>query len=202
MPTRHCLLALLAAMAACNKSEPAPSASLAPGERSQTRPSGVPSGSIVPATANQGPALLSVGAPAPDIEGVAHNGEKVKLSALRGKPVVVYFYPKDNTSGCTIEAQEIRDLWQEIGATGAVVIGVSTDDEASHQKFATDHALPFLLLPDPSGEIAQKFGVPLVNGRARRVTFVIGKDGKIAKVFPDVKPKGHGAEIVAALKSA
>jgi len=73
---------------------------------------------------------------------------------------------------------------------------------ASHQKFAADHALPFLLLPDEKGEIAQRFGVPLVNGRARRVTFLIGRDGKIAKVFPDVKPKGHGAEIVLALKSS
>ncbi|HVJ17535.1 MAG TPA: peroxiredoxin [Polyangiaceae bacterium] len=188
MLSRFCLLALLAGAAACNKTEPTPS--------------GVPSGSIAPATLNTGLTLLSVGAPAPDVEGVAHNGEKIKLSDLRGKPVVVYFYPKDNTPGCTVEAQEIRDLWQEIGATGAVVIGVSTDDATSHQKFAADHELPFLLLPDPSGVIAQKFGVPLRNGRASRVTFVIGKDGTIAKVFPDVKPKGHGAELVDALKSS
>ena len=187
MLERGSLVFLLALAAACNKADPSPP--------------GSPSGSSVPAALNQGLALLSVGAPAPDVEGVAQTGEKVKLSELRGKPVVVYFYPKDNTPGCTIEAQEIRDLWQEIGGAGAVVIGVSTDDAASHQKFAADHALPFLLLPDPSGAIAQSFGVPLVNGRARRVTFVIGKDGKIAEVFPDVKPKGHGAEIVAALKS-
>jgi peroxiredoxin Q/BCP len=154
----------------------------------------------VPGPPSDQPALLDVGAPAPDFEATAHNGEKVKLKELKGKPVVVYFYPKDNTPGCTVEAQEIRDLWKEIQGTDAVVIGVSTDDEASHQAFAQEHALPFLLVPDEDGKIAAKFGVPLVNGKARRVTFVIGKDGTIARVFPDVKPKGHGREILDAVK--
>lgn len=147
------------------------------------------------------PALLDVGAPAPDLEMTAHNGQALKLSELKGKPVVVYFYPKDNTPGCTIEAQEIRDLWREIQGTQAVVIGVSTDDTASHQAFAAEHALPFLLVPDESGKIAGKFGVPVVNGKARRVTFVIGKDGKVARVFPDVKPQGHGREILEAVRA-
>lgn len=185
--TIACLTALVLA-AACSRSE-----SAAPPTAS---------GSIAPASLNTGVTLLSVGAPAPEIEAVAHTGEKVKLSELRGKPVVVYFYPKDNTPGCTVEAQEIRDSWDEIAATGAVVIGVSTDDEASHKEFAAQQNLPFLLLPDADGSIARKFGVPLKNGRARRVTFVIGADGKISKVFPDVTPKGHAQEILSALKAA
>ncbi len=183
------LLCAALLLAACNKSEPG----------ATPAPSGGP---LAPAAANTGLALLTVGAPAPDVVAIAHNGEKVSLAELKGKPVVVYFYPKDNTTGCTIEAQEIRDLWSDIKTTGAVVIGVSTDDQASHQKFATEQELPFLLVPDPDGAVAAKFGVPLKNGRARRVTFVIGKDGKIAKVFPDVTPKGHGAEILNALKSS
>ena len=155
----------------------------------------------LPGPPSEQPALLDVGAPAPNLEATAHTGEKVKLSEFKGRPVVVYFYPKDNTPGCTIEAQEIRDLWKEIKGTQAVVIGVSTDDEASHQAFAQEYDLPFLLVPDEKGQIAAKFGVPLVNGKARRVTFVIGKDGAVARVFPDVKPKGHGQEILAAVKS-
>jgi peroxiredoxin Q/BCP len=155
----------------------------------------------LPGPPSDQPALLDVGAPAPNLEAVAHTGEKVKLSELKGRPVVVYFYPKDNTPGCTVEAQEIRDLWKEIKGTQAVVIGVSTDDETSHQAFAQQYDLPFLLVPDQKGQIAAKFGVPLVNGKARRVTFVIGKDGAVARVFPDVKPKGHGQEILDAVKA-
>jgi peroxiredoxin Q/BCP len=182
MSVRVLFLALLTAATACNKSEPEPAAA--------------------PAASSEATGPLAAGSPAPALDVKAHNGEAVKLAELRGKPVVVYFYPKDNTKGCTIEAQEIRDLWQEIGKTGAVVIGVSTDNEASHQQFAAEHALPFLLLSDGDGAIARRFGVPVVNGRARRMTFVIGKDGKIQKTFADVSPQGHGAEIVAALQGA
>ena len=148
------------------------------------------------------PALLEAGAAAPDIHATSQTGEAVSLAALRGKPVVVYFYPKDDTPGCTIEAEELRDLHGEIQQTGAVVIGVSTDDGASHQAFAEKYALPFLLLPDTDARIAGAFGVPLKNGRARRVTFVIGKDGVVKKVFPDVRPKGHGSEVLEALRAA
>lgn len=145
--------------------------------------------------------LLAVGAPMPPVSGVAQNGERIALAELRGKPVVVYFYPKDDTPGCTVEAQEIRDLWKDIQATTAVVVGVSTDDAESHKAFADKHALPFLLLPDPEHAIAQAFGVPLRNGRASRVSFVFDRQGKLAKVFPEVKPRGHGAELLATLKS-
>jgi thioredoxin-dependent peroxiredoxin len=147
----------------------------------------------------QGP--LSVGAPAPDVTFALHTGEQTKLSSLRGKPVVVYFYPKDDTPGCTVEAQEIRDLYEPLKQSGAVVIGVSTDAADAHRAFAEKHALPFLLASDPQGELAKAFGVPLKNGRATRVSFVVGADGRIKRTFPQVTPKGHAAELLAAISS-
>ena len=146
------------------------------------------------------PELLRAGARAPALAVTAHNGEQLKLDAL-GKPAVVYFYPKDDTPGCTIEATEIRDLWNEIGKTGAIVIGVSADGEGSHKEFAEKYALPFLLVPDEDHRLANAFGVPVKNGKAARVSFVLGADGVVRKVFPKVTPKGHGAELVAALGS-
>lgn len=157
------------------------------------------SSQAVPAASVGAP--LTAGAPAPDVTLALHTGEQLRLSALRGKPVVVYFYPKDDTPGCTIEAQEIRDLYQELRRTSAVVIGVSTDAPDSHRAFAEKHALPFLLASDPNGEVARAFGVPLKNGRATRVSFVIGPDGAIKRVFPAVTPKGHAAELLQALGS-
>jgi peroxiredoxin Q/BCP len=140
--------------------------------------------------------LLAPGAAAPDLVMRAHTGETVQLSKLRGQPVVVYFYPKDDTPGCTVEAQELRDLSAELGRQKAVVLGVSTDDEESHKAFAEKHQLPFLLLVDRDHAIARAFGVPIVNGRAKRISFVIDKGGKVARVFPDVTPKGHGHELL------
>jgi thioredoxin-dependent peroxiredoxin len=142
---------------------------------------------------------LAEGSPAPTVTFPIHTGTSVALEALRGKPVVVYFYPKDDTPGCTVEAQEIRDLFDQLKRTGAVVIGVSTDPTDSHRAFAEKHALPFLLASDESGELAKAFGVPLKNGRATRVSFVIGADGRIKRTFPQVTPKGHAAELLAAL---
>jgi thioredoxin-dependent peroxiredoxin len=146
-------------------------------------------------------APLAAGAAAPNVTFALHTGEKLTLASLRGKPVVVYFYPKDDTPGCTIEAQEIRDLYEELKHTGAVVIGVSTDPRDSHRAFAEKHALPFLLASDEAGEVAKAFGVPLKNGRVTRVSFVIGSDGKIKRSFPQVTPKGHAAELLSALSS-
>jgi peroxiredoxin Q/BCP len=153
--------------------------------------------SAVPASAG----LLSVGAPAPAIESVAHNGQKVNLAELKGRPVVVYFYPKDDTPGCTVEAEEIRDDWADLSKSNAVVLGVSTQDNASHRAFASKYGLPFMLLPDENEAIARAFGVPVKNGYTKRVTFVIDKQGKIAKVFPEVNPKGHSDEILEALRA-
>lgn len=161
-----------------------------------TEPAPAPS-SAAPTTATP----LAAGTLAPNVTFQVHSGEPVKLESLRTKPVVVYFYPKDDTPGCTVEAQEIRDLFEELKKTGAVVIGVSTDATDSHRAFAEKHALPFLLASDPEGEIAKAFGVPLKNGRAARVSFVIGADGRIKRTFPNVTPRGHAAELLTAISS-
>jgi len=145
--------------------------------------------------------LAAEGSAAPPFDTTAHTGERVSLAALRGKPVVLYFYPRDDTPGCTKEACEIRDAWQKIQDTGAIVLGVSTDDNASHVAFANKYKLPFLLLPDNDGAIAKAYGVPLRMGMAKRVTFVIDREGKISKVFPDVNPAGHASEILAVLSA-
>jgi thioredoxin-dependent peroxiredoxin len=143
------------------------------------------------------PALLPVGSPAPDFATTAHTGEKVELSKLKGKPVVLYFYPKDDTPGCTKEACDFRDAWTKLQKAGVVVFGVSTQDNATHKAFAEKYKLPFALLPDEQGEIAKKFGVPVVDGKARRITYLIGKDGKVKHVWPKVTPVGHAGEILA-----
>ncbi|MGE0326148.1 MAG: peroxiredoxin [Polyangiaceae bacterium] len=145
--------------------------------------------------------LLEVGANAPAIEATAHDGEKVSLEKLKGKPVIVYFYPKDDTPGCTIEAQQIRDSYEDLSKTGAVVLGVSSDSNTSHSEFAKKYSLPFKLLPDLDHAIAKAFGVSLRGGKAARVTFLIDKHGKIAKVFPKVDPDGHAKELLEALKA-
>jgi peroxiredoxin Q/BCP len=147
------------------------------------------------------PSLLAVGARVPALALTAHTGQVLEVAKL-GKPAVVYFYPKDDTPGCTLEAQEIRDLWSEIQGTGAVVVGVSTDGQASHQAFAEKYELPFLLVPDEDHAIAKAFGVTVKNGKAARVSFVLDASGRVTRVFPKVTPKGHGAELLAALNTA
>jgi peroxiredoxin Q/BCP len=144
--------------------------------------------------------LVNEGSVAPAIETIAHNGERVSLAALKGKPVVIYFYPKDDTPGCTKEACEIRDAWSRFKAAGAIVLGVSTDDSKSHTAFADKHRLPFLLVPDSDRSIANAYGVPVRLGMAKRVTFVIDAHGNVAKVFPDVNPKGHAEQILAVIE--
>jgi peroxiredoxin Q/BCP len=191
------MVSVVAAVAACQRSRAEP--------QQRAEPVTANAAAATPAAAPPAPpategSLLPVGAALPAVSGVAHNGEKVSIPDLKGKPVVVYFYPKDDTPGCTVEAQEIRDLWNDIRGTSATVIGVSTDDAESHRAFAEKHALPFLLLPDADHAIARAFGVPLNNGRAARVTFVFGRDGKLASVFPDVNPRGHASELVATLR--
>jgi len=160
-----------------------------------------PADGATPAPAPAPSGLAAAGTTAPSIESTAHDGTRVSLEKLKGKPVVVYFYPKDDTPGCTKEANEIRDLYQKIEATGAVVLGVSTDDTESHVAFANKYNLPFLLLPDKDATIAKAYGVPLRLGTAKRVTFIIDRQGKVAKVFPEVNPQGHAAEILATLSS-
>jgi peroxiredoxin Q/BCP len=144
--------------------------------------------------------LLAVGSEVPDVSALAQDGKTVHLRALKGKPLVVYFYPKDDTTGCTIEAKGIRDQYKELKGL-ATVFGVSTDTQDSHKAFADKYSLPFQLLDDSSHTLVTAFGVPVFSGHAKRVTFVIDKTGNVAKVFPNVNPDGHAAELLEALKA-
>ncbi|HEY2901992.1 MAG TPA: peroxiredoxin [Polyangia bacterium] len=141
--------------------------------------------------------LLAVGTPAPDFSSTAHDGQPVQLSQLKDRYVVLYFYPHDDTPGCTKEACDFRDAWDRLRQAGVAVFGVSTQDTTSHQAFAQKYNLPFPLLPDKNGEIAAKYHVPVFMGLTKRVTYLIGKDGRIAYVWPAVKPVGHAADILA-----
>ena len=145
--------------------------------------------------------LLPVGSPAPEFTATAHDGQAIDLAALRGRYVVLYFYPKDDTPGCTKEACSFRDSWVPLQDAGVVVLGVSTQDNASHAAFAQKYHLPFPLLPDDKGELAAKYHVAVMMGFAHRVTYLIGKDGTIVHVWPSVKPVGHAAEILAQIPS-
>jgi peroxiredoxin Q/BCP len=145
--------------------------------------------------------LLAVGTPAPDFAVTTHDGRRVVLSELRGRWVALYFYPKDDTPGCTKEACGFRDAAKPLDDAGVVVLGVSEQDARSHAAFAEKYHLPFPLLPDEHGEIAAAYHVPLTVGLAKRVTYLIGKDGRIARVWPTVTPTGHAQEILAAVGS-
>jgi peroxiredoxin Q/BCP len=147
------------------------------------------------------PALLAPGTAVPAFSATAHNGEKVESAKLRGSYVVLYWYPKDDTAGCTKQACDIRDNWDKLKKAGVKVYGVSTQDNSSHKAFAEKYQLPFPLLPDEKGELAQKFGVPVVNGKARRVTYLIDKAGKVKHVWPKAATTGHADEILAALSA-
>jgi peroxiredoxin Q/BCP len=151
--------------------------------------------------------MVEEGKPAPDFELASDDsGERVKLSSLRGKQVVLYFYPKDDTPGCTTQACGIRDVYAEFRERGAVVLGVSPDDEASHVKFKEKYSLPFTLLADPEHEVAEQYGVwkerNLYGKKSmgiERSTFVIDADGNVAKTMRRVKPDTHAADVLAAL---
>ena len=150
--------------------------------------------------------MVEEGKPAPEFELTSDSGESVKLSSLRGKPVVLYFYPKDDTPGCTTQACGIRDDYGAFNGRGAVVLGVSPDSETSHVKFKQKYGLPFTLLADPEHDVAEQYDVwkeKSFGGRkymgVERSTFVIDRDGKVAKVMRRVKPDTHAADVLAAL---
>ncbi|HEY7681325.1 MAG TPA: thioredoxin-dependent thiol peroxidase [Gemmatimonadales bacterium] len=152
--------------------------------------------------------MLKPGDPAPPFTLPSDGGGTIALKDLRGKKVVLYFYPKDDTSGCTVEACEFRDSWAQVQASGAVVLGVSPDGLASHQKFKQKHQLPFPLLADEDHAVAERYGAwgeKSMYGRKYRgilrTTFIIDEHGRIAKVFPKVKPRGHAAEVLAGLQA-
>jgi thioredoxin-dependent peroxiredoxin len=142
-----------------------------------------------------------VGKPAPEVVATAHDGQAIDTRALKGKHVVLYFYPKDETPGCTKEACAFRDAWKDLETTGVVLVGVSTDDADSHKKFAEHHRLPFHLITDKDGAIAKAYGVPNTAGFLGRQTFVIGPDGNVKKVYRSVDVSKHASEILADVKS-
>jgi thioredoxin-dependent peroxiredoxin len=150
--------------------------------------------------------VIEEGTTAPDFALRSDAGETIRLSELRGKPVVLYFYPKDDTPGCTKQACGIRDAYGEFEQAGAVVLGVSPDDEASHGKFRSKYDLPFALLADPGHEVADLYGVwgeKKYMGRTYwgvlRSTFVIAEDGTVKSVMHNVKPDRHADDVLAVL---
>jgi thioredoxin-dependent peroxiredoxin len=150
--------------------------------------------------------MVEQGQPAPPFTLLNDAGQEVSLESLRGKPVVLYFYPKDDTPGCTTQACEIRDVWGQFRERGAVVVGVSPDDEASHAAFKSKYSLPFTLLADPNHEVADRYGVWGEREYAgkkymgiNRSTFVIDPEGRVAKALYGVKPQGHAEKVLAAL---
>jgi peroxiredoxin Q/BCP len=152
--------------------------------------------------------MVQEGKPAPDFELDNDAGEKVKLSDLRGKQVVLYFYPKDDTPGCTTQACGIRDAYGEFERAGAVVLGISPDDATSHEKFKDKYSLPFTLLADDGHTVAEQYGVwgeKKYMGRTywgvERSTFVIDADGNVKKVMHKVKPDTHADDVLAVLAS-
>ncbi|MGQ9872005.1 thioredoxin-dependent thiol peroxidase [Leptodesmis sp.] len=149
---------------------------------------------------------LNIGDPAPDFSLPDANGNLVKLADLKGQRVVLYFYPRDNTPGCTKEACAFRDSYAEFQDREVVILGVSTDDAKSHEKFATKYNLPFPLLIDAEGAVAaayDSYGLKKFMGKEymgiTRNTFVIGPDGRIEKIYKKVKPEAHVAEVLANL---
>jgi thioredoxin-dependent peroxiredoxin len=152
--------------------------------------------------------MITEGEQAPDFELTSDDGQNVRLSDLRGKPVVLYFYPKDDTPGCTKEACEFRDAFDEFRDRGVEVLGVSPDSVASHQKFKSKHELPFTLLADPEHEAAEAYGVwgeRSMYGKKfmgiKRSTFVVDRDGRIAKAMVGIRPAGHAAQVLESLPS-
>ena len=150
--------------------------------------------------------MVEEGKPAPDFELATDTGETVKLSDFRGKPVVLYFYPKDDTPGCTTQACGIRDVYGEFEQKGAVVLGISRDDVESHVKFKEKYSLPFPLLADEDHKVAEDYGVwgeRNYKGNTymgiERSTFVIDPEGKVAKIMRRVKPDTHADDVLAAL---
>jgi thioredoxin-dependent peroxiredoxin len=147
--------------------------------------------------------MLKAGDPAPEFTSTAHTGDVVSSSGLRGKWAVVYFYPADDTPGCTKEACSFRDGYEDFTDAGAVVIGVSAQGEESHRRFAEKHRLPFPLLSDEDGSLAAAFGVRKILGLLpARVTFVIDPGGVVRKVFSSqVRMSAHHDEALAAIRA-
>lgn len=148
-------------------------------------------------------ALLAAGDEAPAFRATTHDGAEVRVGGRRDRALVVYFYPRDETPGCTREACAFRDAFSAYREAGADIVGVSTDGPDAHRGFAARHNLPFGLIADRDGALAAAFGVPVAQGGyAARTTFVIGTDGRVKRVFPGVRVDGHSDEVLAAVRAS
>ena len=152
--------------------------------------------------------LVEEGSPAPNFTLTSDSGEQVSLESFRGQPVVLYFYPKDDTPGCTVQAVGFRDTYSEFTERGAVVLGISPDDEAAHVRFREKYELPLTLLADPDHAVAEQYGVWGEKNYAgkkymgiSRTTFVIDADGNVVKTMRNVKPDGHPQKVLEVLPS-
>lgn len=150
--------------------------------------------------------MPEAGQPAPDFTLADQDGNQVSLKDYRGKDVLVYFYPKDDTPGCTKEACSIRDTWQDFAAKGTSVLGISRDDAKSHQKFIQKYNLPFSLLSDSDAQVMRSYGAwgeknmyGKITEGVIRSSFLVGPDGIIKKVWKKVKTDTHGSDVLAAL---
>jgi thioredoxin-dependent peroxiredoxin len=150
--------------------------------------------------------MVEAGQPAPEFELTSGAGETVRLSDFRGQPVVLYFYPRSDTPGCTRQACGIRDVYDAFRERGAAVLGVSPDTEGAQAKFAAKYELPFTLLADPEHDVAEQYGVWVEKNNygkrsmgVERSTFLIGRDGNVASVMRRVKPDTHAEQVLEAL---
>jgi peroxiredoxin Q/BCP len=202
------IAALCTSAVACQKTEPAATdspdsvtQSAKPAESPATTGTAAPAAGTATAHADTAKPTtaatqLAVGEPAPPVTFKLQNGKSVNLASLQGKQVAVYFYPKDDTPGCTVEAQGIRDQWAAFEKAGIQVYGVSLQDAASHTAFIEKHKLPFDLVVD-DGSVTKAFGVPVSGGEyASRHTFLIGADGKIKQIWREVTPSEHAKELL------
>ncbi len=186
-------LPLLALLVACSKST-TPNATAA---SASTTAAAASTATISTASPSD---EIAVGKPAPAFSVVASDGTAIDSAALKGKPIVVYFYPKDETPGCTTEACAFRDAWDKLEKSGVVLVGVSVDTDDSHKAFAAHHKLPFHLVSDPKLELAKRFGVASKETAKlgviiMRETVVIGKDGNVLKIYRTVDPAVHAGQI-------
>jgi thioredoxin-dependent peroxiredoxin len=183
------------ALTACQQAPTPPAPSSAAAAPSVSALATAPSSTPAPAAAPE----LALGQVAPDFTATDQDGKPVHLADLKGNSVVVYFYPRDETGGCTHEACSFRDAWTDLKKKGVIIIGISTDTADSHKSFAKNHQLPFLLVSDPKGEIAAKYGVPLVarDGETyiSRQSFVVARDGTLKKIYRKVDVMVHAQEI-------
>jgi len=146
--------------------------------------------------------LIAAGSAAPDFAAKDQTGATRTRADWAGKPLVLFFYPKDGSPGCTKEACAFRNVWQKYEEKGVAVVGVSTDDVAAHKAFADEHKLPFPLLADTDGVVMKAYGVDSTFGLAARVTILVDSDGTVAKVWRDVDPGVHADEVLAAVAPA